>query len=389
MSSQDINTMPDSELLAQVIDTNATGIIILDKDNNLVFWNKWFEKKSLLKKEDVLQKNLFSVFPELKNSRIHKAIGLSISKGNASFISHAFNKTPFPLYSDSDKKKPLRQLTYVKPVRLENNERYCFVQITDSSTAVYRENQLRKMAHEAEELSRLKSGFVSSVSHELRTPLTSIMGSIGLLQSGVEDLSSETEKKMMDIAFNNAERLLLLISDILDIEKIESGKMEFKFSQININNLVNECILQNEGLSKKYNVGLSFNKEDNLPLVYADKDRIFQVLNNLISNAAKFEPENSNIEIETIIEKKNIRVSIKDHGRGIPEAFKSRVFHAFSQADISNTKEASGTGLGLAISKTIIEHHDGVIDFDSLENQGTCFYFTLPINTDKININEQ
>jgi len=380
MSSQTINTTPASELLVQVIDTNATGIIVLDKDNNLVFWNKWFEKKSSLEKEQVLGKKLFSIFPELKNSRIHKAIDLSISKGNASFISHAFNKTPFPLYSDNEKKKPIHQLTYIKPIQLENNERYCFVQITDSSTTVYRENQLRTMAHEAKELSKLKSGFVSSVSHELRTPLTSIMGSISLLQSGVEDSESEIGKKMLSIAFNNAERLLLLISDILDIEKIESGNMEFKFTEVDINNLIKDCILHNEGLAKKYNVNFSFKNENNLPLVYADKDRIFQVLNNLMSNAAKFEPDDSNIEITTIVEEKNIRVSIKDHGRGIPEGFKSRVFQAFSQADTSNTKEVSGTGLGLAISKTIIDHHQGIIDFDSLENQGSCFYFTLPIH---------
>jgi len=379
MSSKTINTTPSSELLAQVIDTNATGIIVIDRNNSLVFWNKWFEKKSLLKKEQVLQKNLFSIFPELKDSRIHRAIELSISKGNASFISHAFNKTPFPLYNNGDKKKPIHQLTYIKPIQLENNERYCFVQITDSSTSVYRENQLRRMAHEAKELSKLKSGFVSSVSHELRTPLTSIMGSIGLLQSGVEDPSSEVGKKMMGIAINNAERLLLLISDILDIEKIESGNMEFRFSEVDINNLVNNCILQNEGLAKKYNVGFNFSKDNNLPLVYADKDRIFQVLNNLMSNAAKFEPDNSDIKIITSKEEKNIRVSIRDHGRGIPEEFKSRVFQAFSQADISNTKEVGGTGLGLAISKTIIEHHEGTIGFDNLEEQGTCFYFTLPI----------
>lgn len=120
---------------------------------------------------------------------------LSISKGSASFISHAFNKTPFPLYSNGDKKKPLHQLTYIKPIQLENNERYCFVQITDSSTTVYREKQLRSLAHEAKELSKLKSGFVSSVSHELRTPLTSIMGALGLLQAEVEAPSSKAGKK--------------------------------------------------------------------------------------------------------------------------------------------------------------------------------------------------
>lgn len=184
---------------------------------------------------------------------------------------------------------------------------------------------------------------------------------------------------MMSIAYNNAERLLLLISDILDIEKIESGNMEFNFTEVDINDLVKNCISQIEGFAEKHNVSFGFNKNDNLPLVNADKDRIFQVLNNLMSNTAKFEPDNGCVEITTIVEKKDIRVSIKDHGIGIPEEFKNRVFQAFSQADVSNTKEVEGTGLGLSISKTIIEHHEGTIGFDSLVNQGACFYFTLPI----------
>lgn len=178
------------ELLEQVLDTNATGIIILNEDNNIIFWNQWLEKNSLFNKEEIINKNIFSLFPKLKDSRIHKAIDLGFSKGNASFISHAFNKLTFPLYSNGDKKKPLQQTLHIRRVKLEKNKRYCFIQIHDATTTVYREQQLRKLAKEAQALSHLKSGFVSSVSHELRTPLTSIMGSLGLLKSGTIDPSS-------------------------------------------------------------------------------------------------------------------------------------------------------------------------------------------------------
>ena len=381
MTLQEQNSHLSIELLEQVIDTNSTGIIIVDSSNNIVSWNQWMEKTSLIKKESAINNNLFTLFPELIDSRIHKAIDLSFSKGNASFISHAFNKKPFPLYSNGDKNKPLQQLLHIKRIKSKNNKPYCFIQITDSSNAVYREKQLRNIANEAQSLSELKSGFVSSVSHELRTPLTSIMGSLGLLKSNIEEPGSEISKSMLDIAYNNAERLLLLINDILDIEKIESGKMEFNFSKENINSLIKDCINQNNGLAKKYQVSFNFTAAHELPLISIDKDRIFQVLNNLMSNAAKFEPNGGTIEIESKLKNDKAYVSITDHGSGIPDEFHDRIFQAFTQADTSNTKGVAGTGLGLSITKTIIEHHNGEINFDSIPNESTCFYFTLPIST--------
>ena len=374
-----VNTELSAELLAQVLDTNATGSIIIDYNNRIQFWNKWIEKSSLIDKENALGKKLFTLFPQLNGSRIHKAIELSLTKGNASFISHAFNKNPFPLFSHGDKDKPIHQTIYIKPIQLKNESRFCFIQINDSSTSVYREKQLKKLAVEANDLSKLKSGFVSSVSHELRTPLTSIMGALGLLKSGVEAPNSPTYSRMMDIAFSNAERLLLLISDILDIEKIESGEIDFKFIEADINELVDNCISQNHGLAEKYNVRFNFIKEQSLPSLLFDKDRIFQVLNNLLSNAAKFEPNNGVIDVKSSLEKNNIRVSVTDHGAGIPDEFRSRIFQAFTQADVSNTKGVAGTGLGLAITKSIIEQHDGKIDFESKPNKETSFYFTLPL----------
>lgn len=384
MTLQEQNSHLSIELLEQVIDTNSTGIIIVDSSNNIVSWNQWMEKTSLIKKESALNNNLFTLFPELIDSRIHKAIDLSFSKGNASFISHAFNKKPFPLYSNGEKNKPLQQLLYIKRIKSKNNKPYCFIQITDSSNAVYREKQLRNIANEAQSLSELKSGFVSSVSHELRTPLTSIMGSLGLLKSNIEEPGSEVSKSMLDIAYNNAERLLLLINDILDIEKIESGKMEFSFSKENINSLIKDCINQNNGLAKKYQVSFNFTAAHELPLISIDKDRIFQVLNNLMSNAAKFEPNGGTIEIESKLKNDRVYVSITDHGSGIPDEFHDRIFQAFTQADTSNTKGVAGTGLGLSISKTIIENHNGEINFKSVPNERTCFYFSLPLSSNKI-----
>lgn len=381
MSQLTANNQLSADLLSQVIDTNATGIIIIDNECNIVFWNQWMEKTSLIKKEQAYHKNIFSLFPKLKDSRINKSIDLSFSKGNASFISHAFNKNTFPLYNNGDKSKPIQQTLHIKRVKLKNNALYCFIQITDSSNTVYREQQLRKMAHDAQKLSHLKSGFVSSVSHELRTPLTSIMGSLGILKAGVADIQSTEFQTMINIAYSNADRLLLLISDILDVEKIESGKMELNFTKTNINDLINTCITQNAGLAEKYQVKFKFIPDTSLPLVNIDKDRIFQVINNLLSNAAKFEPNDGTIEVSSTKDGDFLRVSVTDHGAGIPVDFQDKIFQTFTQADVSNTKNIPGTGLGLSISKKLIEHHHGEINFTTKSNSGTCFYFTLPINT--------
>ena len=124
------------ELLSQIIDTNATGIIIINRENNIVFWNQWLEKTSQIKKENALNKNIFSLFPELTGSRINKAIDLSFSKGNASFISHAFNKKAFPIFSHNDINKPLQPTLHIKRVKLQNNELYCFIQICKSKIII-------------------------------------------------------------------------------------------------------------------------------------------------------------------------------------------------------------------------------------------------------------
>lgn len=379
MHDTDSHQLP-YDLLSVALDKNIMGIIILDDSNNILFWNDWIQKTSQITKEQALYKNIFDVFPEIKDSRIHNAIELSVAKGTASFISHAFNKKIFPLYINGDKTKIISQLIHINPIQTENKNRYCYIQIDDATSSVAREKQLRKMAHEAETLSRLKSGFIASVSHELRTPLTSILGALNLLITGTIKSDSDDGKNMLNIAYNNSERLLLLISDILDLEKISSGKMELNMTDIDMNDLIKSSIIENTGLASKYKVKFLFNHTDSLPLVHADSNRIIQVLNNLLSNAAKFEPDNGQIIIEAVVSDQNLKVSITDHGPGIPAEFQSTIFESFTQADVSDAKSTGGTGLGLSISKEIIQLHNGQINFTSEPNQGTCFFFTLPLN---------
>jgi PAS domain S-box-containing protein len=233
------------------------------------------------------------------------------------------------------------------------------------------------------EIERLKNEFVATVSHELRTPITSIRGSLGLLAGGATGDLNEKTKHLIDIAIRNSDRLALLINDLLDIEKIESGNMRFDLTTQSMNELVQHAVDINNAYAHSMNTSIQI--VGNIPSVqvHVDADRILQVLANLLSNAAKFSPKGASVEIfaHTVIDDDNpiVRVCVRDHGPGIAEKFRNRLFKKFSQADSSDARTKSGTGLGLAICKAIIEHLGGQIGYDTELGKGTTFYFDLPV----------
>lgn len=231
---------------------------------------------------------------------------------------------------------------------------------------------------ERKKVEQMKNEFVSVVSHELRTPLTSIRGSLGLLTGGVAGDLPDQAKALVDIAYKNSQRLILLINDILDIEKIESGKMDFNIQPIELMPLVEQVVEANRAYAEQF--GVQFVVEQGSPdiKVNTDSDRLMQVMTNLLSNAAKFSPANSVVSIAVTRHNSMVRVSVIDRGFGIPEGFRNQIFQKFAQADASNTRQKGGTGLGLSISRAIIEKLDGQIGFTTETNVGTTFYFDLP-----------
>lgn len=232
---------------------------------------------------------------------------------------------------------------------------------------------------ERKKIEQLKNEFVSVVSHELRTPLTSIRGSLGLVLGGVVGSFSDKAKNLLDIANNNCERLLHLINDILDIEKIESGKMNFHFDRVDISKIVNESISANQMYGEKFGVRIALVESVSDIFVNVDPDRMLQVMANLVSNAVKFSKQGDSVDVAIRVLNNKVRVSVIDHGPGIPVDFQSMVFQKFSQADTTTTRGKGGTGLGLNITKSIIEKFGGTIDFVSEANKKTVFYFDLPV----------
>lgn len=225
---------------------------------------------------------------------------------------------------------------------------------------------------------KMKEEFISTVSHELRTPLTSIRGSIGLLAGGLAGEFNEKAQQLLNMAQNNTERLLLLINDILDISKLEAGKMDFNFKEMEIQPFLEQAIANNQGYAQQHGVSYVLESDVQDARVMADEHRLMQVMSNLMSNAAKFAPDGDKVVVSAVHHHHMIRISVTDHGAGIPKGLEPKIFEKFTQADSSDTRQVGGTGLGLNITKAMVEKHNGRIAFVSEVGVGTTFYFDIP-----------
>jgi two-component system sensor histidine kinase VicK len=230
-------------------------------------------------------------------------------------------------------------------------------------------------------LDRMKDEFISTVSHELRTPLTSLRAALGLVAGGALNARPEKMRQMMEIAIGNTDRLVRLVNDILDLERIGSGKAELHFTPTSVDDLFKRATMQHQTVAQRANI--RFHMEANNVVVWADPDRILQALNNLISNAIKFSPQASTIPSEVrliahYVTPDEALIEVEDHGRGIPADKLQQIFERFKQVDASDSRSMGGTGLGLAICRSIIQQHGGHIWATSTLSEGSTFHFTLP-----------
>jgi PAS domain S-box-containing protein len=344
---------------AAILESALDGIIALDEAGRVTDFNPAAEQLFRLPRTDALGRDFLAlslsaaVKPE-QRAQLTRALRSDTAPGHAPRLELAALRadgTTFPA-----------ELTLLR-VRGEGPARFT--------------SYVRDLT-ERQHVERLKNEFISTVSHELRTPLTSIRGSLGLLEGGV---LGELEAPMLDmvrIARTNTERLIRLINDILDLEKMESGMMEFKPQAVESAEVIGATFEGVQAMADAARVKLVARAPD-AGAVRADRDRLIQVLTNLVSNAIKFSPVDSQVQVRAERDARGqVRFSVVDQGPGIPHDKRARLFGKFQQLDSSDTRSKGGTGLGLAISQAIVEQHGGRIEVQGEPGAGTTFTFALP-----------
>ncbi|OOG46499.1 PAS domain S-box protein [Polaromonas sp. A23] len=346
------------EQLRQLTDSVPALIAYVDKEQRFEFHNKAYEEVFGLPREKIDGKTMLEIMgpefyaqirPHVEEALAGYAVRYEREQTTAGGERREYVMSYFPRYGEGD----------------EQDKVVGFFSLGTDVTELKR-------------IDRMKSEFVSTVSHELRTPLTSIRGSLGLVSGGIAGVLPDKAKGLVDIAKTNCERLIRLINDILDSEKIESGKMPFNLQPLELLPLLERAVADNEGFAAQHKVKLVLQSPRQPLRACVDSDRLLQVVTNLLSNAIKFSPAEGTVLILLGRHAGRLRVEVSDNGPGIPEEFRVRIFQKFSQADSSDTRQKGGTGLGLSIARALVERMDGTLDFKSKVNVGTTFFFELP-----------
>ena len=331
---------------------------------------------------------MFLLNPEGKILEIKTVAGSDILNLQFHVMDHKYN-TILELFSSQDKERIVTQLQSaisVGMIQIEEYELQKAKQVSSLEVRMVPMNKeevltiIRDVTSERN-VERLKNEFISTVSHELRTPLTAIVGYLGLLRGGVVSSIPEQANDMIENANSNAKRLSSLIDDLLDLQKISGGHIQYSMSDVPISDFIKQTIELNQGYASKYHVKLMCDNLDEKINVRIDENRMHQVMANLISNAIKYSPQGDKVSVQALCNQDQINISVTDNGAGIPQEFRSQVFDKFTQSDSSNTRNVGGTGLGLSISKMIVEAHGGSIDFETEIGKGTIFNIYLPIFT--------
>ncbi|MFC1725042.1 ATP-binding protein [candidate division KSB1 bacterium] len=337
--------------LQVIIDSIPDGVIIYNKLNNEV----------------------------LLNPSAIKIIGKEkISDVSYEYIEHIFNvKFDELLKQIEDSKKPL-----IKEIKLESIDKQL---IYDANVATILGEEgdfqgllmvLRDVTRERE-LDNLKKEFISNVSHELRTPAAIVKEFISIMKDELGGPVTEGQREYLDTMTNNIERLLRLIENLLNMSRIESGRIKIKRSRFNPNQHLKNV---SEGLKlrlKKKNINLKLNIHKELPEIYADPDAFTQIITNLVDNARKFSPEGTEVTISAVFENNDVLFSVRDQGKGIPKEHLTKIFERFHRIENEEELRQEGSGLGLPIIKELISQHHGKVWVESELNKGSTFYFSL------------
>ena len=343
-----------------IIQSIGDGIIVVDENLNIITLNSQAASLVNLKPQLAVNNYFLDVF---ENSAIATYLKETITTGKS------------PKLEDDQK---------IITIERDNKTKYYQFNITpvvtmDSSTIG--SIILLQDITNFKELDKLKSEFVATASHELRTPLTGMAMSLNLLQETTESKLSESEIELLDAANKDVERLRSLVNDLLDLSKIESGRIDLEFTAVEVEFLLNRAIATLQIQAQNKNITLKIEDIQPLPKVKVDANKILWVLTNLIANAIRYTDSEGEIKLQAQQNRDWIYISVQDNGAGIPKEYRSKIFDKFVQ--VKTEKDVGGTGLGLAICKEIVKAHGGTIWVDSILGEGSTFTFTLPVNKEQ------
>ncbi len=345
----------------QVLAAAPVGMALMDSKGRFVTVNDAFCKFFGVSEERIANEaRLADMMPREEIKKIYAgASAMTLANNKPTYsaqhrVVHANGETRWGLFNIS--------WTYDR----NTDENFYIVQINDIT--------------DQKRLDQIKNEFVATVSHELRTPLTSIKGALDLVNGSSDRPLPKMTARLIEIARSNADRLSSIVNDILDLEKISSGKVLFNFETHDLAQIISAAAEEMSPFALTHNNQLTLDLPDDELYVRADASRIKQVLANLISNACKYSSKNTEVLIKAERIDDLAIIYIQNIGPGVPESFKSKIFQAFSQADSTDTRATGGTGLGLNITRKIVKRHDGEIGFESVANGVTVFWFTCPIS---------
>ena len=364
-NKKNISTLSEKESLLGLFITHVpAAVAMVDKDMRyMALSNRWLEDFRLV--EDVIGKSHYDVFPGMP---LHwRAIYERCFDGAVE-------------YCDEEKLELFNGVT--DWVRWEVRPWYSAE--NDIGGLVI----LMELITERKQASAARDEFISKVSHELRTPLTAIMGSMKLLQANVFGKLDSQAVEVLNIAERNSQRLLDLVNDLLDMQKIRLGEIGFHLKNVPIRSVIDQSIKQVSSIAKERNIHIILNDESNSSHVFVDEKRLIQVVVNLLLNAINYTPVASEVKLEITRVNKEIMFSVEDSGTGVPEEIKQDIFNEFVQDEEGSKRSLGGAGLGLAIARALIEKLGGNISFYNREHGGAVFYFTLPGTTTKEAVNE-
>nr|MDQ3061097.1 ATP-binding protein [Pseudomonadota bacterium] len=350
----------NKDRIATILETVQSAFIGVNFEGLITDWNPEAQKMFGWSREEILGQPLTTLVPERFRASTVRAMALFNTSGVADFTRTNLERL---VLTQGGKEIPVEVR-----IGLINNSKLKFFSAFLHDISERQQGQ------------RMRNEFISTVSHELRTPLTAIYAALDMVHSGMAGELPPDARELLGISYKSAERLVRLINDVLDVEKIDAHLMTYHRLVQPLLPLVAQAIRATQSYADQYQVRLALASDSADAQVLVDADRVIQVLVNLLSNAAKFSPAGGalvTVRLQRLAGQ--VRVSVLDAGSGIAEEFRDRIFQRFMQADSSDQRQKGGTGLGLNICKSIIEAHQGKIDFFSAPGQGSEFYFDLPL----------